>query len=402
MEQNPRYRKLIIVIITTLVIAGIGFLLIWLFTPPAPTREGEPTSFFGRLPIVGRRAGPEVQREVPATVPQPTPGEIPSAEEKRRLIQITNEPVIGPVIDETRQKVLYYRKRDGHLVAASFTGGQEETISNTTILNITDVVWSPDRKRAVVTYQDGELLKKFVTEATSTPKVSFLPQESHSPAWSPDSRALFWMTRQDKNYTLTSASPDGRTPKSRGFTTPIPDLLLAMLTPEKAALVPKTASISETPILVLNIKTLVQNTVTSGFGMTTINDNGPKTELIAYGSTNKLGAMQNIHTLDIQSGKDTEWALKTLTEKCVFSDGSEKFFCAVPQEIPARDMPEAWYQGRISFSDTFFRVDLKTNKAEQIFGASGLDAVSLTVSADNRYLFFVDKKIGFLYSLALE
>lgn len=401
MDTKTSRRKIFIIVIVTTVIAGVGFFFFGLLLPTAPTADGEPTSFFGRLPIIGGRVGSKVTEAPPATQ-QPVPGETPGVAEQRRLIQITDEPIIGPAISESGEKIFYYRKRDGHLVSNNFTGGQEETISNLTILNILEVLWSPDRKNAVVTYQDGEIIKRFITEATSTPKVTFLPQESENPAWSPDNNTIFWMTRQEENRTLTSASRNGQNPRGRGFTTPIPDLQPIALTPDIVALIPKTASFYETPLFVLNLKTLAQNTALFTFGLTAINDTDPKSQLVLYNSTNRLGAMQDIHAADLQSGKDTSWPIKTLPEKCVFAKDGTALFCAVPKEIPARGMPEVWYKGQVSFSDAFFRIDLNTSKAEQILSESGYDAVYLATSADKKFLFFTDKKTSFLYSLLLD
>jgi len=401
MEKGSRIKKIVVIIAIILVIAGISLFLLLLFLPKAPTTR-EPTSFFDRLPLIGRRAGPQIPTGAPSAIPQPASEETADAERRRRLIQITNEPVIGPAVSEDSRRILYFRKRDGHLVNNSFIGGNEQTTSNLTILNILDVAWSPLRNRAVVTYQDGEILKKFITEATSTPKVAFLPQEAQSPVWSPDGNSIFWMTRQNQTYTLTSASRDGQNPKSRGFTTPIPDLQPLITTPDTAALIPKTASIFETPLFLLNLKNLAQNTALFAFGLTAITDENPKTQLISYAATNRLGVLEDLHTFNVQSGQDTSWPVKTLPEKCVFSKEATELFCAVPKEVPARSLPEIWYKGQTSFSDSFFRFDLKTNKAEQILGESGQDAVSLAVSPDNKYLFFLDKKTSFLYSLLLE
>ena len=157
--METRNRQILILILGVLILGGIGFFLYRLFAPAGPTPAERPG--LGRLPIIGGRPGPEVPTPAPEGVL--TPGAIPPSAEQRRLIQITDEPVVGVALDTKRQKVLYYKKRDGHLIANSFTGGAEETVSNLTILNIIDVLWSPDQKRAVILYQDGEVEKKFIT-----------------------------------------------------------------------------------------------------------------------------------------------------------------------------------------------------------------------------------------------
>ena len=329
-------------------------------------------------------------------IPAPSPEAV-----TRRSIQLTDEAVVGPAFDAKRQKILYYKKGDGHLVSNSVGGGNEETISNLTILNILEVLWSPDMKKTIILYQDGDAIKKFVTDATSTPKVAFLPQESTTPAWSPDGKSIWWLAKQAETYTLISADINGKNQKKPGLTTPMPELNLSVIAPDLALLVPKTVSFFETPLFLFSSKTSVLNLVLTGFGLLAIADPNPKTQNIVYTKTSRAGTLEDLHLLDFKSGKDTSWPLKTLAAKCAFSRDSKLLFCAVPKDPPARDLPEAWFEGKVSFADAIYRIDLATGKAEEVF-YEGSDVTNLIVNDDAKKLFFINKKTGFLYGLSLE
>jgi hypothetical protein len=174
------------------------------------------------------------------------------------------------------------------------------------------------------------------------------------------------------------------------------------LTPELLALIPKTVSFFETPLFTLNLRTLSQNTAATNFGMTALSDTDPAAQFIAYSPSSRVGLLQDLHTLDVKTVKDTAWPVKTIAEKCVFGKGAAALFCAVPRTLPARDLPEAWFQGKVSFSDTIVRMNLGTVKAEQIFDEGDYDATGLVVSDDGKRVFFIDKKTGFLYGISLE
>ena len=382
-----------------LVIGGIAVFLFYQQAAPSPAGV-TPTSIFGRLPIIGGRVGPtptpEGGERPGGEVPAPSPEAI-----SRRSIQLTDEAVVGPAFDEKLQKILYYKKSDGHLVSQSIGGGNEETISNLTILNILEVLWSPDMKKTIILYQDGGTIKKFITDATSTPKVAFLPQESTTPAWSPDGKSIWWLAKQAEIYTLISADINGKNQKKLDLTTPMPELKLSVIAPDLALLVPKTASFFETPLFLFSLKTAGLNPVLTGFGLLAASDPNPKTQNIVYTRTSRVGTLDDLHLLDFKSGKDTSWPLKTLATKCAFSRGSKLLFCAVPKNPPARDLPEAWQKGKVSFTDAIYRIDLATSKAEEIFHEGG-DVISLIVSDDAKKLFFIDKTTGFLYGLSLE
>ena len=390
---------IISIAVALLAIGGIIFFLFYRQTAPAPG-GATPTSIFGRLPIIGGRIG---QPPIPEGETPPENGVLPPSPEiiTRRAIQLSDEAVIGPTFDEKSQKIFYYKKSDGHLVSNSIGGGSEETVSNLTILNILEALWSPDKKKAIIIYQDGSALKKFITEATSTPKVTFLPQESTAPAWSPDGKSIWWLAQQNGTYTLISADISGKNQKKLGLSTPMPELTLSVIAPDLALLIPKTASFFETPLFLFSSKTSVLNPVLTGFGLLAISDPNPKTQNIVYTKTSRAGTLDDLHFLDFKSGKDTSWPLKTLAVKCAFSRDSKLLFCAAPKDLPTRNLPEAWFEGKVSFTDAIYRIDLTTGKAEEVFREGG-DVTSLIASDDAKKLFFIDKKTGFLYGLSLE
>lgn len=387
--------------VAILVIGGIAFFLLRQLAAPTPGGT-TPTSIFGRLPIIGSRVGPSAPPESGA----PSAGGVapPASEEvlTRRALQLTAEAVVGPVFNEKSQKIFYYKKSDGHLVSNNPAGGREETISNLTILNILEVRWSPDAKKAIVLYQDGNEVKKFITEATSSPKVAFLPTAATSPVWAGDGKSVWWLAKDNQTYTLVSADVNGKNQRKRGLVTPIPELALSVASPDTVMLVPKTASFFDTPLFLFSLRTLTLNPLFTGFGLTTLSDPNPKLQHIAYTTTSRTGALDTLHILDLKSGKDTSWPLKTLVAKCIFSADSKLLFCAVPKAPPERDLPEAWFAGKISFSDSIYKIDLGSGKAEEIFREGEYDITSLVVSTNAKKLFFIDKKTGFLYGLSLE
>ncbi|MDO8560897.1 MAG: hypothetical protein Q7R91_01640 [bacterium] len=398
--MNRRNIIIISVIVGLLIIGGVVFFLL---SRPSGTTTGETplTSLFGRLPLIGGRVGPTPPSGNEATTQDET---LPpsTTETRRRIVQLTDEPVIGPAFDVKTQKIFYYKKRDGHLVSNTPSNGNEETVSNLTILNILEVFWSPDKKKTVIVYQDSADIKKFISEATSTPKVAFLPKESSSLVWSLDGKTIWWLQKQDQTYALISSDTNGKNQSRKNFTTPIPELKLSIISLDTIMLVPKTVSYFETPLLLFSLKTSALSPILTAFGLTALRDPNPKTQNILYTNTSRGGALDNIHLLDLKTGKDTFWPLKTLASKCAFSPDSKLVFCAVPKNPLLRDLPEAWFEGKTTFSDSIYKLDLTTSKAEEIFNEGDYDATSLVISDDYKNLFFIDKKTGFLYGLSTE
>ena len=79
----------------------------------------------------------------------------------------------------------------------------------------------------------------------------------------------------------------------------------------------------------------------------------------------------------------------TLPDKCVWSD-NDTLYCAVPKNIPTGHYPDNWYQGKISFSDNVWKIDLKQKTT----------TIVSTLKGDyDLYNLVINKQTGWLYAL---
>ena len=111
---------------------------------------------------------------------------------------------------------------------------------------------------------------------------------------------------------------------------------------------------------------------------------------------------------DLKSSLNKTLSFKTLPEKCVWSK-TEEFvvYCAIPKTIESGEYPDSWYQGLISFNDSVWRVNIKTNSSELVFdfgkeGSNKFDVIDPFLSGDDEYLFFTNKKDLTFWSLSLK
>lgn len=391
-------KKIIIVVVGILLVSGILGLILWLRAPAAEPSGGT-SSPLSRLPIIGGRLG-----GTPTPPSETPPGETEklTGSEAQKLIQITDEPVIGPSLDAKGEKVLYYKKRDGHLVSNDISGGKEETVSSLTILNIFAVLWAPDKKHTLIRYEDAGTVKQLATTATSSPKVSFLPSSAGSPAWSPDGKTFSWLQQQNETVFLYSANADGTNQRRRSFTTPIPDLLMSFVTNDLVAFVSRSSFRFESPLIMYNLRTGAQTIPFARFGLRAKTDENATTEMVATTATTRTGELAGLSVFDYRTEKETTWPYKTIADKCTFTDDKKYLFCAVPRTPPARALPDDWLIGATSLNDGFYRFDLKDGTVTEVTPETEHDATSLVLSPDNKNLFFIDKKTGYLWRLSLE
>jgi hypothetical protein len=98
--------------------------------------------------------------------------------------------------------------------------------------------------------------------------------------------------------------------------------------------------------------------------------------------------------------------LATLPEKCVWSKNRIHLYCGAFTSTPRAAIPDDWYQGVLSFADSFWLID--TNKTEITFLADPKKAIDKEfdvympfVGNNEHYFFFVNKKDNTLWEMRL-
>jgi len=75
----------------------------------------------------------------------------------------------------------------------------------------------------------------------------------------------------------------------------------------------------------------------------------------------------------------------------------------VPESLPTGRYPDEWYQSLVSLTDNLWEITPTPSRKRQLDTFSTddtpryFDAVSLRVSPDDSYLYFIDQKTGFLW-----
>lgn len=144
-------------------------------------------------------------------------------------------------------------------------------------------------------------------------------------------------------------------------------------------------------------------------GLTTLVAPDTKT-VLAGRSVGKQYTMVAIGLSDDKQPQVRELGIKTFPEKCAFRQDSLVAYCMAPDRIPDGQYPDVWYQDLVGFSDSLWKIDLQGNIKTTMLDQFGddriprtFDTVQLSVSPDEKYVYFVDQATGFLwrYNLAL-
>lgn len=327
-----------------------------------------------------------------------------SEEEQKKLVQLSKDPVVGPTTNKTNDRVLFFKKGTGNLFQIPFDGsGGEERISNIIIKNISRAIWSPSKTYASIASIDSQEINNFWLHITSTSTVETGAYSStlFDSVFSPEEEKLAFLTRAGSQYAISISSPDGRSPKNI-FITNIPDFELSW--PSKTMLALKTKTSITAPSLL--------ETLSTATGATTVVSSGERAldTLWSPDGTHYLalfaptaGPQVALQYRSLGTNENpANLTFKTLPEKCAFSKKQTSvFYCGVPRTLGQEGLPDAWWKGHTKFQDELWQINIQTGETKLLLSGGGFDITNVFTSANENYIFFVNKNDSTLWSLRL-
>ena len=343
-----------------------------------------------------------------------------------RLREIYPLPVAGSEIFTVGSStfVRFLEKSTGNVYESKTDKNTVERISNTTIPKVAEAVFVK-KDTVLLRYlkDDSDLIEtvfgSFATTtattagATTTREVgtlaelvsTYLTPNINGLAVSDKKDKLFYMTELDSGARGVISNPDG----SKGatvFDSPIREWVVQW--PKTDTITLNTKASAQLPgyLYFLNTVTGKQKLVLGGWlGLTTLaNTNVTK---VLYSFNDTAGKMY-LQTYKIASDTfSPTLSTPTLAEKCVWSKKNiDIVYCAIPKSLKGGTYPDDWYKGLVSFEDNLWKIDTVTGTTEQIlniFEVAGkdIDAVNLSIDAEEKFLVFMNKKNFSLWSYAL-
>ena len=398
MQNNIKFLFLIALILV--IIAGV---IVFFAFRGSPQNTGASGGVVGGGTLPGTN-GVSSGNNTNGILTSPSPPVILTEDEKQKLIQLSKDPVVGPTINKTGDRVLYFKQGTGNLFETTLDGnGGETRLSNIIIKNIADSRWTPSKTYAAIDSIDSSAINNFWLHITGTSTIQTGSYGSAflSSVFSPVEDKLAYLAKTGSRYTISISNPDGRSAKNI-FSTEIPDFELSW--PSKTTLALKTKSSAMAP-------SLFQILPVGGGSASVISSEEKSFDVlwapdgVHYLASRSIPGSSDIK-LEIKSlnVKDSVIGLtfKTLPEKCVFSK-KEKLvlYCGIPRSLGREALPDAWWKKRTEFQDELWRVNLETGETKQLLNGGGFDMTHLFTSQNENYIFFVDKKDSTLWSFRL-
>lgn len=399
-------RKKIIIIVSVIIILALLGGAFWYYSKktttviPTGTFPGESGVSTGATTGVTGEGG--------------TPDQFPSGTPLPRLYELHKSPVAGAGFLEGQSatglsiSARYIEKGLGYIFETPLANYKESRIVNETRPHLAEALWGNRGNSVIVRYLDPSndwIIKTHVVDIASNPLGSnsgflktsevFLPDYIPFVAAADDhTNQLFYLENGDTAARGTVATFDGSS-VSKVFNASFTEWLPQYPNQSLVTLTTKPSSTVPGYLYFIDLKTKLVTKILSGIsGLTTLTNRDGS--LVLYASTQNGAPELSLYNTTTKESHGL--SLQTLPEKCAWSSSSlGKIYCAVPQTITQGSYPDQWYQGIISFSDDIWEIDTTSLLTKKImspnnFKAPSLDIINPTLSSDDEYLLFINKK----------
>jgi hypothetical protein len=376
---------------------------------PTTNPDGTPyVSHFHKItdfPIAGAAFFEDTRGTTKAQVAAiPTAGEVSVPTTTKEKVVATKTKAKTPIVAPTPQvtinpAVRYVDKVTGHIYEMLINTKAVGKISNSTIPSIYESYFNNTADSVIYRYlgSDNQTITSFMATLGSR-SGEFLPNNITDISLSPDATRFFYLIKNSKGTTgVVRGFKDIK--KTQIFTSPYTEWLSQWINDKKIYLTTKAASGVEGSMFSLNTNTGTLSKVFGGIsGLTTLSSTTG--EQVLYSISEVSGPHSYIFTVATHSTNDT--TLYTLPEKCVWSKDNINIYCAVPTTIGGGVYPDDWYQGTVSFTDKFIKLNITTNEVKLLGDSSletPLDGTHLFLDKDETQVFFTNKKDSTFWSV---
>lgn len=385
-----------IIIIAAVLVLLVGGALLYFFSPSGPSLQNK-KSLFGNLPIIGGGGATGT-----GTTPSGTAGPSQESIKKERPVrQIIDKEIITPALGQDKNSILYVLRENGHIFSSDIDGHNERSVINLTVLNVFDGAWATKKDRVIMRYFENDLVKTFVNGVATGTISRFLPPETASADWSPDGTSIAYLVRKNSDTALVVADAGNKNPRTV-WTTPIPDFAVRWASKNIILLVSKPSGLAPSLVMRFDVLSRRADVLFSGIpGIVLVP--APDNSGFIFSQSANDGSAGGLYLYAFKDQRVIPLNVTTIAEKCVFSPDAKTLFCGVPKGTPQSPQPDEWYKGASSFSDTIVKIDSAAGEITTLVDqAADVDMISPFVSADGKYLFFIDKKTSTLWRVQLR
>ncbi|MCI0565814.1 hypothetical protein L0Y46_01310 [bacterium] len=327
-----------------------------------------------------------------------------------RLRELSDVPTAGvyAFADEGVIFTRFLTRERGHIFEARMDDTRLRRVTNTTIPQIYQAMWTNSEENLVLRYLENgteqveTLLARIIPaeEGGAEGRVEgiLLPQGVEEIAVDEEGGEIFYLLPQG-NGVVGYITDINASKQKKVFESPITEWIPQWTKSGDIILTTKPSANILGHAYFLDVKNgELERILGNEPGMTAlVNPDGTR----AIVSRNTRGGFETL-IYDIKEATLDPIGIKTLSEKCVWSRVDATIvYCGIPVSIPRGDYPDSWYQGAIVLSDGLWRIDTELGTVKFLLSLNEVDIASLSISPNDEFLYFINKRDLSLWSYEL-
>lgn len=394
----------IILLIIVLILIAVG--LYWWTTTSSQT-ENKISTVVSNLFPAAQEEGAKIVNSFFGGSSTSTAAESQAIGLSNKLTQITAKPISGAffIDNSASSSVRYLDRETGYVYDYNLSLGLINQLTNTTKPGVIETFWGDNK--VILRYLDGGQQINYLAtlnHGTSSQNIGTLSgkelnQTISAFAVSPDKKSYFYLIPTSTGTDGYIGAFSSTANDSKVFSSPFPDWQVSW--PNKNLIVLTSAPSFNLNGLAYSLNPTTKKTaiiIREIKGLTTLAS--PDGKKIVYNDASDGG----LRLISLQGSNSSPLSLGVfvLPEKCVWNQDSTSLYCFIPNTKITQNLPDSWYQGSISFTDSLWSIDASTGSTQQLFNpetssqAVKIDGINLFFGGKNK-LFFTNKKDGTLW-----
>lgn len=370
-------RKTLLITFGILLVLIIGAVWAYLFIFGAPKSSDDIFSNFGF-------GSEQAITPPPAVVDAKVNEESPQA-----LRQLTTRPVAGATFLDGG--IRYMEKGTGHVYDIKFSDGNESLVSGTTIPRTTDADFATRTDRVLIITEENERQSTIIGNLLRNGDMGSidgktLPTGAREAAWGNGGESVqYLMPSREGSMGIVFNTETNESETL--FTLPLRDI--EVLWGDSTYIYTTPSGKQNGYIYSLDSGNLAYYTE-GGFGLVATR--------IASGTLQSFTTEAGMRSVVTKSGITKELPVVMFPEKCIQNPIVEqKVICAAPKITNVTTLlPDAWYKGTVSFTDTLWNIDTETNSGQfmaDFLTVSGreIDVAKIGTDPEGKYIWLINK-----------
>ena len=386
-------KKIIITLIIIVIVVLVGW---WFYSSRSAGPNGQQNGIFS---IFFPSSGEKNIQNLPGPATTTPGGAVSNGKliEAGNLIQLTANAITGAAAASST--IRYLEKSTGNIYEINPDGTGRLRLTNTTILKTAAALWSSNADKSIVSFFDENNNLKTFSLNLSTSTGIFLPQSLVAATVSPAEDKIFYLASANSAFSGIIADFSNKNQKNI-FTSPFGEFNLAW--PNKNTITLLTKPSANVPGFFYSLNP------SSGAFQKILGDLNGLTALLSPDGTRAIYSESGNSSLqtkifNLKDKTTSDFDLRTLPEKCVWSKlNKDIVYCAVPDNFPAGDYPDDWYQGLVSLNDSLWQKDFSSGKTSVLANNLNADVTNPFLTSDENYFVFTNKIDNALWSLKLR